>query len=182
MMNQKTYMYQYTIDGGAKEIESTNVDLRNSVVFYQIAREEIEAGYVDRLAHDLRIAHDNPFAAGGPGTVIFMVDGYDSDRRELWEIPEFVRFVRKAEEAKLCGLVFPHTDFPWMGAPCGTNREGSVPVIRKGHNNQITMNEKIFQAIIDRQADDFHKLCRIAGLGSEASSHAFRKAVKAVRK
>ena len=175
-------MYQYTIDGEAKPIESTNADLRNSVVCYLIAREEIEAGYVDRLAHDLRITYDNPMASGGPGKVIFMAGGYDSDRRELWEIPEFVRFVRKAEEAKLCWLYFSESDSGWMNLLFATRREGSLPVIREDHMNLIPVDEEIIQATIDRQAEDFHKLCRIAGLRNKAASHAFRKAVKAVRK
>jgi hypothetical protein len=181
-MKLKTNMYQYTIDGGAMPIELTNADFRNSVVCYQIAREEIEAGYIDRLAHDLRIAADNPMALGGPGKVIFMVDGYDSDRRELWEIPEFVRFVRKAEEAKLCWLYFSDTDSRWMNLLFATRYEGSVSVIREGHMNLIPVDEEIIQATIDRQAEDFRKLCRIAGLRNKAASRAFRKAVKAVRK
>ena len=181
-MKLKTNMYQYTIDGEAKPIESTNADLRNSVVCYLIAREEIEAGYIDRLAHDLRITHDNPMASGGPGKVIFMAGGYDSDRRELWEIPEFVRFVRKAEEAKLCWLYFSDTDSGWMNVLLATRREGSVPVVRESHMNLIPVDEEIMQATIDRQAEDFRKLCRIAGMRNKAASRAFRKAVKAVRK
>lgn len=181
-MKQKTYMYQYTIDGGAKPIEPTNADFRNSVICYLIAREDIEAGYVDRLAHDLRITPDNPMALGGPGKVIFMADGYDSDRRELWEIPEFVRFVRKAEEAKLCWLYFSDTDSRWMNVLLATRCDGSVPVIRESHMNLIPVYEEIIQATVDRQAEDFHKLCRIAGLRNKAASHAFRMAVKAVRK
>ena len=181
-MKLKTNMYQYTINGGAKPIESNNVDLRNSVICYQIAKEEIEAGYVDRLAHDLRIAHDNPMALGGPGKVIFMAGGYDRDRRELWEIPEFVRFVRKAEKEKLCWLYFAHTDSYWMNVILAAAGRAGLAVTREGHQNLIPVYEEIIQGTFDRQAEDFHKLCRIAGLGNKAASRAFHKAVKAVRK
>jgi hypothetical protein len=181
-MRLKTNMYKFTINGGAKPIETNNVDLRNSVMCYEIAKEEIEAGYVDRLAHDLRIAHDNPMALGGPGKVIFMVGGYDRDQRELWEIPEFVRFVRKAEEAKLCWLYFSDTDSGWINVLFATRCEGSLPVIREGQMNLIPVDMEIIQATIDRQAEDFRKLCRIAGLRNKAASHAFHKVVKAVRK
>jgi len=89
-------------------------ELKDSVVMYEISRYEIENGLTARLVHDLRVDPENPLIQAGIGNVIFMSPGYDNDPREIYEIPEFQNFIRKANESTPCWLYYAAPESLWV--------------------------------------------------------------------
>ena len=92
----------------------TAAKVKGSVVLYQLSRYEIENGLTDRLVHDLRVDLENPLIQAGIGNVIFMSPGYDNDPREIYEIPEFQNFIRKANESTPCWLYYAAPESLWV--------------------------------------------------------------------
>ena len=97
---------------GIKDISKT--DFRKSAVGYEIARFEIENCLTERLINDLRVDKDNPLIHAGPGNVVFCVSGYDDDPREIYEIPEFAAYIRKANESAPCWLYYAAPESLWL--------------------------------------------------------------------
>ncbi len=98
------------------EPETRAQQFKNVVVIYEISRYEIEHRVTERLVHDLRVDPANPFIHAGPGRVVFEVSGYDDDPRELFEIPEFQAFLRKADKANPCWMYFAAPESLWLHA------------------------------------------------------------------
>ena len=89
-------------------------DFRKSAVGYEISRFEVENCITDRLVADLRVDKDNPLIHAGPGNVVFFVSGYDDDPREIYEIPDFVAFIRKANESVPCWMYYAAPESLWL--------------------------------------------------------------------
>lgn len=81
---------------------SENTEIYNSIgdhdkVIYFIGRDEIEALYFDWVLAFFRRISTNPrLSKKCQGNVELAIDGYDEDQRELFEIPEVIRWVKKA--------------------------------------------------------------------------------------
>jgi len=160
---------------------------RDTLVIYEIARAEVEGCHTDRLLHDLRIAGDNPFALAGPGGMIISVTGYEDDPRELLEIPEFIRFARKAEEAAPCWLYFNSeismalTGSRWPLTVLAACCQVCPPVCPTGEGRVYLLIEQEKCAHFnERQRADYHKLCKIAGVKPRRASRSFEAAVRAM--
>lgn len=97
---------------GITDIDRT--DFRKSAVCYEISRFEIENCLTDRLVNDLRVDKDNPLIHAGPGNVGFFVSGYDADPREIYEIPEFAAYIRKANESAPCWMYYAAPETLWL--------------------------------------------------------------------
>jgi len=166
-------------------IDST--DLQNSLLVYQITRLEVEMGFVDRLLYDMRPTSDNPLVYAGPGKCIFSVIGYDDDPRELFEIPQFVSFVRKANEFSPppCWIYFSHPGFRkipasrWLSlvAFCSINNASTVRQsgVEKFH---FALSKPEISDFLARQMTDFNAMCSLANVRGRE----IKKCLSSVRK
>jgi len=144
-------------------------DFHNAIIQYEISRLEVDNLLIDRLVRDLRPEPDNPMIYVGPGRCIFRVSGYDEDQRELFEIPEFVAFVRKVNESAPCWLYFSHPGFRkipasrWLNliAFCSIN---SAAVVRQTGIDKFhfACSEAEIEEFADRQMPDFNAMCSLA--------------------
>jgi len=168
-INQKYTMHTHiqtsfysSVAGGIKT-DFTEADFSKSVVLYEISRFEVENGLVDRLIHDMRVQDDNPMIHGGPGHCGFWVSGYDDDPRELYEIPEVVAFMRKADESCPCWIYFSNVECRWLGlvAFC-TSQNGGV--FRRKDESKFTfaLSGPEISGFLTRQMSDFDAFCALA--------------------
>lgn len=102
------------IDSNGSISASGPEHFENAIIFYEISRLEIELGHTSRIQDDLKADKGNPFVRHGMGNIIFAVNGYDSDPRELSQIPEFQRFVGKLQKAYPCWLYFARIESYWL--------------------------------------------------------------------
>ncbi|MCX6971033.1 MAG: hypothetical protein NTV93_12910 [Verrucomicrobia bacterium] len=146
-----------------------DTDFRNSVVGYEISRFEVENGLSDRLVHDLRIDPTNPLIHAGPGMVVFLVSGFDDDPREIYDIPQFVEFIRRANESSPCWMYFAAPESYWLHtvAFCVTKSayvSGSRPGFRT-----LAFSPYEAAGFLDSQLDDCCELSIIAGVSEKSS-------------
>lgn len=144
-------------------------DFHNAIIQYEVSRLEVENLITDRLVHDLRPTPDNPMILAGPGRCLFWVSGYDDDPRELFEVPEFVAFVRKVNESSPCWIYFAHPGFSkipasrWLNliAFCSAN---NAEVVRQAGIDKFhfACSEPEIEEFVARQMRDFHAMCSLA--------------------
>lgn len=145
---------------------------------FQVPRKDVEDCNPEMMLHGVRVADDNPIIQAGPGTVLFGVEGYDDDPRELWQIPEFIRFAKKMEEHTPCWLYFAAPGSGWSllilnacdPKPALVQKSDGSGYLR-GHLNTA------IDAFLESQVDDFMELCGIAGLSKSAMVAAWSRAV-----
>jgi len=144
-------------------------DFRNSVVRYEISRFEIEQSFTERIVHDLRIDKSNPLVYVGPGNVVFFASGYDDDPREIYEIPEFVAFVRKACASSPCWMYFTAPESLWLQtvAFC-TLKRSHISGSRPGYRT-LTLSICEAMGFLDSQLDDYGRLCDISKVSMKES-------------
>jgi hypothetical protein len=151
----------YVVSGKVPS-DISKTDFRKSIIGYEISHFEIENCLTDRLVHDLRVEQNNPLIQAGPGSVVFMVSGYDSDPREIYLIPEVVAFMRKANESNPCWIYFAAPESGWLQnvAYC-VLKSSHVSAVNPGHRTLAFLTHEIAD-FIEAQLDDFYELCSIA--------------------
>lgn len=157
----KIHMKTHTVISGGVPSDISKTDFRRSLVSYEISRFEIENSLTERLVNDLRVDQKNPFIHGGPGRVIFHVSGFDDDPRELYEIPEFVAFIRCANGARPCWTYFAAVESRWLQivAYCTTAAFQGFPT--KGPRMLCLPLEETAK-FLRSQLGDHEKLCSLA--------------------
>jgi len=148
---------------------TTPAELKDSVVMYEISRYEIENGLTQRLVHDLRVDPGNPLIQAGIGNIIFMVTGYDNDPREIYEIPEFVAYIRKANKSAPCWMYYAAPESLWVQtvAFCvlkSSHVSGSRPGFRT-----LAFSPYEAAGFLDSQLDDCCELSIIAKVSEKKS-------------
>ncbi|MEI6492493.1 MAG: hypothetical protein WCO94_08085 [Verrucomicrobiota bacterium] len=147
----------------------TAADMKNSVVMYEISRYEIENGLTERLVHDLRVDPENPLIQAGIGSVIFMVTGYDIDSRELYDIPEFVAYIRKANEATPCWIYYAAPESYWLQTVVFCiSKSAYVSGSRPGFRT-LAFSPYEAAGFLDRQLDDCLELSIIGNVTEKKS-------------
>lgn len=137
-------------------------DFQSAIIQYEISRHEIENRLTSRLAHDLRVHPKNPLIQAGPGSIVFSVSGYDDDERELYQIPKFVRFIRKVNKAAPCWLYFAVPESNWLQVTASSILESSrIHGCRSG-KNILGFSTAELAHFLDSQIDNFYQLCTIA--------------------
>jgi len=165
----KIHTKTHTVISGGVATDINTTDFRNSIVSYEISRYEVENCLAERLVHDLRVDPKNPLIQAGPGSVIFMVTGYDNDSREIYQIPEFQKFICKANEATPCWMYFAAPESLWLQtvAFCVTKSafvSGSRPGFRT-----LAFSPYEAAGLIDQQLDDCCELSIIAKVSEKKS-------------
>lgn len=161
---------------------SDKTAVKKCLLIYQITRLEIETGFVDRLVYDLRPTDDNPMVHAGPGRCFFTVTGYDDDSRELFEIPEFVAFVRKANEFSPCWLYFSHPGYRkipasrWLNLISFCSINNAAVVRQKGNDKfNFACAEDEIMEFVAGQMDDFNAMCSTAKVHKKAIKESLSK-------
>ena len=144
-------------------------DFRKTAVAYEISRFEVENCITDRLVTDLRVDKDNPIIHAGPGNVGFFVSGYDDDPREIYEIPEFVAFIRKANEFAPCWMYYAAPETLWLlNVLFCISKNAYVSGSRPGYRT-LAFSPHEAAGFIDRQLDDCCELSIMAKVTEKKS-------------
>ena len=158
----KIHTKTHTVISGGVPTDIGKTDFANSIVSYEISRYEIENSLTDRLVHDLRVDPENPLIQAGPGNVIFMATGYDDDPREIYEIPEFQKFIRQANESSPCWIYFVAPESLWLQTVVFCiSKSAYVSGSRPGFRT-LAFSPYEAAGFIDRQLDDCCELSLIA--------------------
>ena len=158
-----------THSAGGIPSTTTPAEMKDSVVMYEISRYEIENGLTDRLVHDMRVDQENSLIQAGIGNVIFMSPGYDDDPREIYEIPEFVTFIRKANKSAPCWMYYAAPESLWVQTVAFCVLKSShVSGSRPGYR---TLAYSPYEAagFLDSQLDDCCELSIIAKVSEKKS-------------
>ena len=147
----------------------TVAEIRGSFVAYEISRHEIENCAVDRLIHDLRVDPANPLIHAGSGRVVFFCEGYDDDPREIYEIPEFQSFIRKANESTPCWMYYAAPESLWLQTVAFCTLQSShVSGSRPGFRT-LAFSPYETAEFLDSQLDDCCELSLIAKVTKKKS-------------
>ena len=148
---------------------TTPAEMKDSVVMYEISRYEIENGLTDRLVHDMRVDQENSLIQAGIGNVIFMSPGYDDDPREIYEIPEFVTFIRKANKSAPCWMYYAAPESLWVQTVAFCVLKSShVSGSRPGYRT-LAFSPYEAAGFLDSQLDDCCELSIIAKVSEKKS-------------
>jgi len=159
----------HTVISGGVPTDIGKTDFRKSIVSYEISRYEIENCLTDRLVHDLRVDPENPIIQAGPGSVVFMVTGYDSDTRELYDNPQFVAYIRKANESTPCWIYYAAQESYWLQTVVYCiSKTAYVSGSRPGYRT-LAFSPYEAAGFIDRQLDDCCELSIIAKVSEKKS-------------
>lgn len=149
-----------------------SVDLSESVVVYLVFKEEVEAGDIGRLVHDLRPEADNPIFTSGIGNTYFGVHGYDEDPRDLLLIPEFRAFVRKVERSEPCWLYYAAPESAWLRIILAASSPTCVISGHGGDSIRFGLSNGEIARFLERQIRQYDELCKQAGIDpDEAEAH-----------
>lgn len=151
----------HPIESDGDQSQTRAQQFKYAVVIYEISRFEIEHCVTERLIHDLRVDPENPFIHAGPGRVIFQVCGYDDDSRELFQIPEFRAFLRKADKSNLCWIYYGVAESYWLHVVASCTAAGlAARLVQGGNFSYASVPEAA--VFLNRQLDDYYRLCRLA--------------------
>ncbi len=177
--NQKHQLTEGTssvvMDPQGTAIDDCSPPFSNAIITYQISRFEIENGMTERIVHDLRVEPDNPLIRCGMDRVIFSVEGYDDDPRELFMIPEFRNYIVKVQKDQPAWIYFAALDSHWlkMIALCLVNNATAV-TDKQMQRSKLSFSGKDLFEFIDGQVDPFFNLCAMAGVSPENARKRFQ--------
>ncbi len=139
-------------------------DFQGATIQYEISHHEIENRLTSRLAHDLRVDPKNPLVIAGPGSIVFSVNGYDDDQRELYQIPKFVRFIRRVNKAAPCWLYFAVPESNWLQVvACSVLRSSRVHRSRSD-KKILGFSTAELAHFLDSQVENFYQLSTVANV------------------
>lgn len=160
----KSYQYPYVtnfVSEDGSEI-SDNLNGWDNLFYYFILKEEILTCDTRRLTHDLRSDPNNPLVMAGPGSVVFIVLGYDEDPRNLVQIPEFNAFVRKMRKCHPCWLYFAAAETDWILTIAVAGNKGSSIWQTDSNKLTVALNGSDFRKFLKQQTRDYAALCKMA--------------------
>jgi len=148
---------------------------------YHISRQEVENGNVGRLVNDLRPHHDNLMTRAGPGCCMFYVEGYDDDSRELYEIPEFLAFVRKANESLPCWIYFSDPEWRWINLIAFCSIQNASVFRKLGESNYTFLfpGAGIADFLLP-QIEDYNALCALAKVSDNVEDNHLAKILRSL--
>ena len=151
----------------------------NATVLYGISRHEVEHCLTDRIVHDLRIAPDNPFCGCKMDGMLFSVEGYDDDPRELFQIPEFRNFVRKLSKHRIPWLYLTCLETRWLQviALCLASNAAAITDTKRGRTRMAFAGPGLCDFLLS-QIDPFMAICETLGVSQEVAETRIRAICK----
>ena len=148
----------------------SQIDFRDSIISYEISRFEVENGLTERLVHDMRVEAENPLIHAGPGQIVFWVSGYDEDPHEMFQIPHFQKFIRKANKSNPCWIYYADPASYWPQIVTFCTASNAQAVRRQGQAyNTLLISLPDVVSFLDQQLDDFETLCSLANTPDEVT-------------
>lgn len=169
----KTHIQSFNPDGTS--IDPSLCDSNNLVILYTISRLEIETCDTDRIVHDLDANSGSIFVKCGMGNIIFAVEGYDSDDREMYLIPEFRRWMAQAEELNICWLYYSNIESYWFNTAF-LSTANNLTVRDKSEICVVYTSD--VQAFLDSQIERYEEFCNVANKTSEESDRHLESALR----
>ena len=156
------------MDSQGHAINAASPRLNSAIITYQISRLEIEKCITRRIVHDLRAEPKNPLVTSGMDSVLFSVEGYDDDPRELFMISEFRRYIKKVHEYHPAWIYYASLGSKWLPtvALCLLKNATVVTDTRLG-KNRIAFPGQELSDFMRAQLDPFFALCEMAGVPPE---------------
>ena len=161
------------MDTQGKAINAGSPRLNNAIITYQISRLEIEKCITRRIVHDLRAEPGNPLIWSGMDTVIFCVHGYDRDRRELFMIPSFRKYIAKVHEQNPGWIYYANLDSHWLKIIAMCLFQTATAVTKKKKSDMFFLATDVADFIAGQLAP-FFTLCEISGVRREDADDRIR--------
>lgn len=162
-------------DGGHSETVTMENPFKIATMLYEISPYEVENCLTERITHDLRIAVGNPFCGCAMDGMIFSVQGYDDDQRELFQIPEFRRFIRKLNNHEIPWLFLACLETLWLQvlALCLVDNAAAITDTRKGRTKMAFPGPDV-AGFLEAQMEAFGAMCELQGVTLEESEDRIR--------
>jgi hypothetical protein len=150
-----------------KEVNPSSVDWsdNDSCFVHEIDRQEIEECDTRRLLHHLRPQVDNPLFRSGPGRVIFSVNGYDEDPRDLLQISEFRSFARKLQQSSPCWLYFAMPCNGWLRIILAASTV-DCRVVNINGKSRVAVTKTQVAEFMEPQLKEYARLLELQGIAS----------------
>jgi len=161
------------MDTQGKAINAGSPRLNNAIVTYQISRAEIEKCITRRIVHDLRAEPNNPLVSSGMDSVLFSVDGYDRDRRELFEIPAFRKYIAKVHEHNPGWFYYVNLQSHWLKIIAMCLFRNATAVTKRTKSDMFFLGSDVADFIAGQLAP-FFTLCEISGVLREDADDRIR--------
>jgi len=154
------------MDTQGKAINACSPRLNNAIITYQISRLEIEKCITRRIVHDLRAESNNPLVSSGMDSVLFSVDGYDRDRRELFMIPAFRKYIAKVHEHNPGWIYYANLQSHWLKIIAMCLFQNATALTKRTKSNMFFLGSDVADFIAGQLAP-FFTLCEISGVRRE---------------
>jgi len=151
------------MDSQGNAINACSPSLNNAIITYQISRFEIEKCITRRIVHDLRVEPNNPLVWSGMDSVLFSVHGYDRDRRELFMIPEFRKYIAKVHEQNPGWIYFANLETDWLKIIAMCLVKNASAVTKRKESDIVFLGSDVADFIAGQLAP-FFTLCEISGV------------------
>lgn len=151
------------MDTQGKAINACSPRLKNAIITYQISRLEIEKCITRRIVHDLRAEPNNPLVSSGMDSLRFLVHGYDADRRELFMIPAFRKYIAKVHKQNPCWIYYANLQSHWLKIIAMCLFPNATAVTKKKKSDMFFLATDVADFIAGQLAP-FFTLCEISGV------------------
>jgi len=153
-------------DSQGNAINACSPHLNNAIITYQISRFEIEKCITRRIVHDLRVEPNNPLVWSGMDSVLFSVHGYDRDRRELFMIPSFRKYIAKVHEHNPGWIYYANLESHWLKIIAMCLFQNATAVTKRKKSDMVFLGTDVAD-FIAAQLAPFYTLCEISGVRRE---------------
>lgn len=147
-----------------------------ATVLYEISRHEVEHCLTDRIVDDLQIDADTPFRYCAMDGMIVSVQGYDDDPRELFQIPEFRKFIKELNKHRIPWLFLTCLESRWLQvvALCLVDNAAAIIDTRKGRMRTVFTGPEV-AVFLEAQMEAFEAMCSLRGITLEQSEARIRE-------
>lgn len=169
----------------------------SGVIFYAVDRDDIKKCDVRYFLQFIeRLCVNDNLCRKIQGKVEVMIDGYDHDARELYEISEVRKWFKKADKHNIAWFYFCNTLNPSFGLSvyfmCMSNakvidsreRSNGFQVIENMQESgthpkiKVTLNPKLYSATLDANWLKLNKMTEDLGLPTEVNKEISRKVME----
>ena len=161
------------MDSQGHAIIAGSPQLNSATITYQISRFEIEKCIPRRIVHDLRVEPNNPLVSSGMDSVRFLVHGYDADRRELFMIPAFRKYIAKVHEQNPGWIYFANLESHWLKIIAMCLLKNATSVTKRKKSDMFFLGSDVADFVAGQLAP-FFTLCEISGVRREDADDRIR--------
>jgi len=154
------------MDSQGHAINAASPCLNSAIITYQISRLEIEHCITQRIVEDLRAEPNNPLVWSGMDSVLFSVEGYDDDPRELFMISEFRKYIATVHEHNPGWIYYANLQSHWLKIIGMCLFPNATAVTKSTKSDMFFLGSDVADFIAGQLAPLF-ALCEISGVRRE---------------